>query len=93
MIDTAIIALIGTVFGGAGLKTVETFLTRGQKKTDEAAILREELRKEATSLREELRAVEKELDSWKEKYFLLLQEYLELKGKLLQQPEHKENDW
>lgn len=78
--DTAWIALIGTVFGGAGLKIIESFLARGQGKVDAATSMREELRKESTSLREELRVVEKDLDAWKEKYFMLLQEYLELKS-------------
>jgi len=78
--DTAWIALIGTVFGGAGLKVIEGFLTRGQGKSDAATAMREELRKESTTLREEIRVVEKDLDAWKEKYFLLLQDYLELKS-------------
>lgn len=78
--DAAWIALLGTVFGGAGLKLIENFLSRGQGKADAATAMREELRKESTSLREELRVVEKDLDAWKEKYFLLLQEYLELKS-------------
>lgn len=80
--DTAWIALIGTVFGGAGLKLIESFLARGQGKSDAAAAMRDELRKESTTLREELRVVEKDLDAWKEKYFLLLQEYLELKSQI-----------
>lgn len=79
-LDTAWIALIGTVLGGTGLKLLESFLSRGQGKADAATSMREELRKESTTLREELRIVEKDLDSWKEKYFLLLQEYLELKS-------------
>lgn len=96
--DTAWIALIGTVFGGAGLKIMESFLARGSKKVDTATAMREELRKESASLKEELRVVEKELDTWKEKYFLLFQEYLEIKSQLgHQQPKHpeinKEEDW
>jgi len=84
--DTAWIALIGTVFGGAGLKMIESVLSRGQSKSDAATAMREELRKESTSLREEMRVVEKDLDAWKEKYFLLLQDYLELKSQFV----HKE---
>jgi hypothetical protein len=81
--DTAWIALVGTVFGGAGLKIIESFLSRGQGRADVASAMREELRKESTSLREEMRVVEKDLDAWKEKYFLLLQEYLELKSQFI----------
>lgn len=80
--DTAWIALIGTLFGGVILKTVESILARSSKRTDTATAMREELRKEQSVLKEELRTAEKELDLWKEKYFLLLQEYLEVKSEL-----------
>jgi len=86
--DTAWIALIGTVFGGAGLKFTEQILSRGQGKADAATAMREELRKESTALREEMRVVEKDLDAWKEKYFLLLQDYLEIKSQFT----HKETE-
>lgn len=94
MIDTAWIALIGTVMGGAGLKVVESFLTKGQSKTDIATELRTELRSEAIELKEELRRVGKEVDQWKEKYFLLLQEYLEVKTRIeTQQKDKGGDDW
>lgn len=96
MIDTAWIALLGTVFGGAGLKIIENVLSQGSKKVDAATALREELRKESTALRDELRQVEKDLDAWKEKYFILLQDYLELKSKVTgTSPEDlkREEDW
>lgn len=80
--DTAWIALIGTVFGGAGLKVLENILSRGQSKDDLATSLRQELRKDSTDLRVELKGLEKELDKWKERYYLLLQEYLEIKSHL-----------
>lgn len=94
--DTAWIALIGTVFGGAGLKVIEQILSRGQKGADTATQMREELRKESAGLKEELRTVEKELDAWKEKYFLLLQEYLEIKSHMthIEPPqEEKKAEW
>jgi GrpB-like predicted nucleotidyltransferase (UPF0157 family) len=92
--DTAWIALIGTLFGGVVLKIVESVLARGSKKSDTATAMRDELRKESTSLREELRAVEKELDAWKEKYFLLLQDYLEIKSAIVHEPkEPKKDEW
>lgn len=94
MIDTAWIALIGTVMGGAGLKVVESFLTKGQSKTDIATELRIELRTEAGELKEEIRRVGKEVDQWKEKYFLLLQEYLEVKTRIeTQQKDKGGDDW
>lgn len=87
--DAALLALIGTIFATIGLEGVKHIFSRGQKKVDAATEMRQELRKEgeslkeeAAKLREEIRNVEKELDAWKEKYFLLLQEYLELKATL-----------
>lgn len=98
--DTAWIALIGTVFGGAGLKIIESVLSRGQGKIDTATQLRDELRKESTALRDEMKSVEKELDQWKERYYLLMQEYLEIKAHMsavdpgysspIQNPENRE---
>lgn len=94
--DTAWIALIGTLFGGVVLKLIEAILARGGQKEDAATSMREELRKDSTELRAEIRAVEKELDQWKEKYFLLLQDYLDIKSEMahkapVQKP--KEVDW
>lgn len=93
--DTAWIALIGTVFGGAGLKLMESFLARGSKKVDTATAMREELRKESAALKEELRVVEKELDQWKEKYFTLMAEYLEIKSSITPTPatERRSPEW
>lgn len=88
--EAAWIALIGTVLGGPLIaKVIDWLLSKGQKKTDAETAMRHELRKEADglkqealTLKEEIRQVEKELDQWKEKYFSLLQEYAELKGRL-----------
>jgi hypothetical protein len=69
-------------------------LAHGQVRQDAATALREELRKESTSLREEMRLIEKELDQWKEKYFILMQQYLDLKAQLGKQPPKKgDDDW
>lgn len=93
-LDTAWIALIGTVFGGAGLKIIEKGLSRGAHKEEVATTIRKELRAESAGLKEELRVVEKELDQWKEKYFLLLQEYLEVKSRAGDnEPKSKPPDW
>lgn len=100
--DTAWIALIGTLMGGAGLKTIESILGRAGRKQDHALNMREELRKDSDALkadtaklREEIRSVERELDAWKEKYFVLLQEYLEAKSELTHRRPvpRQEEDW
>lgn len=94
--DVAWIALIGTIVGGAGLKIVESLLGRSSKKIDTATGMREELRKDLAASKDEARLLEHELDQWKEKYFLLLQEHLDVKSQLAHrpvQPEDKGGDW
>lgn len=95
--DTAWIALIGTLFGGVALKVAEAILARGGQKVDYATNMRDELRKDSATLKEELRQAEKDLDAWKEKYFLLLQEYLEIKSEVAHngpvESEKKEVEW
>jgi uncharacterized coiled-coil DUF342 family protein len=66
------IALMGTVFGGAGLKVVEAIVGRKKWKADAAFQLREELRKELTELREESDQLRDELDEWRTKYYSLV---------------------
>lgn len=75
--DPGIVALIGTVVGGpAVMKIMDFLMTRKQRKDTHAKEIREELRKdleisrkETAEAKEETRRVEKELDSWKDKYF------------------------
>lgn len=78
--DTAWIALIGTLFGGVALKVMERVMSRGTEKIDLATKMRDELRKDLSSAKEDIRGLEKDIDLWKEKYFVLLQEHLELKS-------------
>jgi hypothetical protein len=81
-IGAAWLALIGATFGGAGLKFIEYYLSRGKAKDDTATVLRAELRTEVTQLRSELVRVETELDSWKGKYYDLLDQFFNLKKEL-----------
>lgn len=69
--DPALIALLGTVFGGFGLKIIEHVLGRGTKKQDLATVLRAELRQDIASLRAELKEAEKKADEWQSKYYEL----------------------
>lgn len=70
------VALMGTLFGGAGLKIIEQQLGRAKARAADALSMREELRKEIEGLRaqldksaaEELR-LEGLVDEWKEKYW------------------------
>lgn len=77
-LDPAWIALIGTVFGGVGLKALEHWLGQSKVKIDEASKLRDELRIEITAQREEIKALEAEVDSWREKFYDLRDKYSEL---------------
>lgn len=88
-LNSAVIALVGTVFGGAGLKAVEAFINRSRDKIEKeksdaeiASHMREELRGEITELRKELRQVEGELDAWRQKYYDLLDQFIQVKTSL-----------
>lgn len=71
--NPAILALIGTVFGGAGLKIVESLLSKGKNEADIAAVIRAELRTDVQSLRTEIHTLQTEVDGWREKYYALLE--------------------
>lgn len=75
-IDSAYLALIGAIFGGAGLKVVDNLLSRNKEKIDHASHIREELRIELVALREELakskeeeHRLETEVESWRTKFY------------------------
>lgn len=87
--EPALIALIGTIFGGAGVKLAEKLLNRKRERHDLAADIREELRKDLESVRlelqrtaEALKEARNDLDGWKEKYYTLLEEMINLKTKI-----------
>jgi len=80
--SAAIFALLGTIFGGAGLKIVEALLLRKKDKDTTATDLRQELREEVRYLREQLKAAEDELDEQRQKHLSVMQEYLDVQSKL-----------
>lgn len=67
--NPAFLALIGTVFGGAGLKFVEWSMNRSKTEADVAGAIRQELRTDVEALRAAVRAEEQEADQWREKYW------------------------
>jgi chromosome segregation ATPase len=81
-LDPAWIALIGTVFGGAGLKAVETWLGKNRIRVDDAARIRDELRLEITAQREEIKQLETDVDKWRDEYYNLRDKYVELQTEL-----------
>lgn len=72
------IALAAALFGGVGLKVVESLVNRSQAKNDLQAQMRSELRKDVMSLKDELEDIENSLDQWKKKYYSLLLSFNEL---------------
>lgn len=66
------IALIGTIFTGAGFKAVEHWLGRTKRKDDTATMLRSELRQENEHLRNELEDCDNEVDKWRNRYYSLV---------------------
>jgi hypothetical protein len=70
----AVLALIGTLFGGVGIKVVERLLSTGDRLSADAATIRTELWAELNTVRERVDECEKELSEWKQKYFDLYAE-------------------
>lgn len=73
--------LVGTLFGGVGLKLIETWLGRAKERVTEARFMREELRSEIDRLRDQLaRADEEEarldalVEDWRAKSYDLRDE-------------------
>jgi chromosome segregation ATPase len=81
-LDPAWIALIGTIFGGAGLKAIESWLGKNRVKVDDASRIRDELRLEITAQREEIKQLESDVDKWREEYYNLRDKYVELQTEL-----------
>ena len=81
-LDPAWIALIATVCGGVGLKVIEHWLGRNKVKVDDAARIRDELRIEITSQKEEIKLLETEANSWRERYYALLEKHMNLQTEL-----------
>lgn len=81
-LDPAWIALIGTIFGGAGLKATETWLGKNRVRVDDAARIRDELRLEITANREEIKQLETDVNKWRDEYYNLRDKYTELQTQL-----------
>lgn len=73
-----VLALLAAVFGGAGLKAIESLLSRSSKRADIAKEIRDELRGEVDGLRGQLASIELRLDKWKRQYYDLYVAFNEL---------------
>lgn len=84
------IVLIGVLFGGAGLKVVESWLSRKKTEQDQGIQIRDELRKEIVALRDQLQAakeeearLEAEIELWRSKYYDLRDVYSKAQTELM----------
>lgn len=68
-LDPAWIAVLGAMFGGAGLKVTEAWLGRNKVRVDDATNIRNELRLQIDDLRKENEALEDDRDTWRDKYY------------------------
>lgn len=78
--NTTILALIGTVMGGSGLKIIEYYLSKRKTQTDDATTIRGELRIEVENLRRLVKESEAEVDEWRNKYYALVNEVAQLRA-------------
>lgn len=78
------VAAIGALGGTGVLKVIEHVLNRGKIKDDTATQFRTELRQELQGVKNELVRVESELDTWKQKYYDLLGQFVTVKSELEQ---------
>lgn len=81
-LDPAWIALIGTIFGGVGLKMAEHWLGKNKIKTDDAAKIRDELRLQITAQKEEIKDLEDQVEKWRSDYYALRDKYVQLQTEL-----------
>lgn len=75
-LDPTLVALVGTIMGGVGLKLTESWLAKGKVKVDDAARMRDELRLQITTLREENKTLEAQVDEWRAKYYEVYEKLL-----------------
>lgn len=87
--DPTVVALIGTIMGGVGLKVVESWLGKNRVKIDDAAKIRDELRleigslkSEITALRAENKQLENDVDKWRNEYFNMYADIVAVKTEL-----------
>lgn len=80
--DPALIAVLGAIFGGSGLKLVEAWLNRGKTKEDVAKAIRDELREDIQKLEAKQTQLEAEVTIWRDKYYQVLDNFIQVKNQL-----------
>jgi chromosome segregation ATPase len=77
--NPTLLALIGTIFGGVGLKLLESLLGKKKVQSDEAAAIRAELRTDVNSLRQTIKDEKISTDKWRAEYYKTLEECYDTK--------------
>lgn len=79
--NAGFVALLGTIFGGAGLKFIEHWLGKAKERATEAQGMRDELYKQIADLRAQLDKADAEekrleglIEEWRGKYYDLRDE-------------------
>lgn len=80
--DPAWIALIGTVFGGVGLKVIEHWLGKTRVKIDDATTIRNELRTALAEEKQENVQLSQDVDRWRDAYYDLRDQHVAIQMKL-----------
>lgn len=80
--DPAWIALLGTLFGGVGLKVAEHYLGRNQVRISDATQIRDELRLTIAEQRAEILVLEGEQTKWRNAYYDLRDKFMQLQTDL-----------
>lgn len=81
-LDPAWVALIGTIFGGVGLKVIEHWLGKNKVRYDDATQIRNELRMEIAEQREEIKDLETLVHKWRADYYDLRDKHIAVQTEL-----------
>jgi hypothetical protein len=79
---TLFVGLGSAIIGSLGTKFFDVKLSRKKMQVDYASQIRSEQRAELLSLRFDYQALERQADKWREKYFEVVEENIELKKEL-----------
>lgn len=90
--DPALVALVGTLCGGIGLKVTEHFLGNKRSRVDDARTIRDELRISVTNQRTEISKLEEERDKYRNDFYDLKEKFIAMQTQLTIAIERAKND-
>jgi len=80
--ETIVTALLGIVGGGFMLELLRRLVPPAERRLDEAATIRGELRAEIATLRSDVARLSAAVDAWQQKYYDLAAEHAEMRAEL-----------